>query len=188
MRTVALAALLALLPLMAVAQQDRNGSAHNHITEPVDSAESIPKETGQDAFAAIQEIISLLEADPDTNWTQVDIAPLRDHLVDMNRVVLWSMATAEPVEGGARFVVTGEGGLVKAVRTMTTAHAHTMAGSSDWNYEVAEHPEGAIVTVTGQGDAAATKIRALGFYGIMARGMHHQPHHLAIARGESPHE
>jgi hypothetical protein len=28
------------------------------------------------------------------------------------------------------------------------------------------------------------RIRALGFFGCMTRGGHHQPHHLAIARGD----
>ena len=30
-------------------------------------------------------------------------------------------------------------------------------------------------------------ITALGFIGVMTRGMHHQDHHLMIARGEHPH-
>jgi hypothetical protein len=32
------------------------------------------------------------------------------------------------------------------------------------------------------------KLRGLGFIGVLAHGMHHQAHHLMIARGESPHE
>ena len=28
---------------------------------------------------------------------------------------------------------------------------------------------------------------ALGFIGVMTRGMHHQEHHLMIARGQHPH-
>jgi hypothetical protein len=32
------------------------------------------------------------------------------------------------------------------------------------------------------------KLHGLGFLGVMTRGMHHQEHHLMIARGEHPHE
>jgi hypothetical protein len=31
-----------------------------------------------------------------------------------------------------------------------------------------------------------TKLKALGFMGIMVQGGHHQPHHLMIAKGEFP--
>jgi hypothetical protein len=31
------------------------------------------------------------------------------------------------------------------------------------------------------------KLRGLGFLGVMTSGMHHQMHHLMIARGENPH-
>ena len=47
-----------------------------------------PTEAGQGAFAAIQEIVAILEADPDTDWSKVDIDALRQHLVDMNAVTL----------------------------------------------------------------------------------------------------
>jgi hypothetical protein len=33
-----------------------------------------------------------------------------------------------------------------------------------------------------------TKIRALGFIGVMTRGMHHQHHHMMLAKGLDPHQ
>ena len=33
----------------------------------------------------------------------------------------------------------------------------------------------------------STQIRALGFFGLLATGAHHQAHHLAIARGGGAH-
>jgi hypothetical protein len=36
-------------------------------------------------------------------------------------------------------------------------------------------------------DKDAAKLRGLGFFGVLALGMHHQAHHLMIARGQSPH-
>jgi hypothetical protein len=34
---------------------------------------------------------------------------------------------------------------------------------------------------------ASAKLRALGFIGVLTLGMHHQMHHLMIAKGENPH-
>lgn len=54
----------------------------------------LPRETGQSAFAAIQEIVAMLEADPKTDWSKVDIEALRQHLIDMNNVTLGAVVTA----------------------------------------------------------------------------------------------
>jgi hypothetical protein len=42
-----------------------------------------------------------------------------------------------------------------------------------------------IVTVANPADIP--KLRGLGFFGVMALGMHHQAHHLMIATGRAPH-
>jgi hypothetical protein len=47
-----------------------------------------PNMPGQDAFGAIQEIVAILEADSNTDWSKVDITALREHLIDMNEVTL----------------------------------------------------------------------------------------------------
>ena len=73
-----------------------------------------PGEVGQGAFAAIQEIVGLLEADPSTDWSKVDIEALRRHLIDMGNVTLRADVKAEPVDGGMRFTVSGAGA-VKAL-------------------------------------------------------------------------
>ena len=51
----------------------------------------------------------ILEADPKTDWSKVDIEALRRHLIDMNNVTLYADVRSEPVEGGMRFTVTGAG-------------------------------------------------------------------------------
>ncbi len=40
------------------------------------------------AFGAVQEIVEILEADPATDWSKVDIDALRQHLIDMDNVTL----------------------------------------------------------------------------------------------------
>ena len=44
----------------------------------------LPVEAGQAAFAALAEIVAILNADPKTDWTKVNLSDLRDHLIDMN--------------------------------------------------------------------------------------------------------
>ena len=45
-----------------------------------------PTMPGQDAFGAIQEIVQILDADPKTDWSKVDLDALRQHLIDMNEI------------------------------------------------------------------------------------------------------
>ncbi len=151
------------------------------------SGQAQPTEPGQSAFAAIQEILALLEADPRTDWSKVDIEALRRHLVDMSNVTLASDVAVEPVERGARYTITGTGAVRESIRRMVTAHAATMSGKDGWNFIAAEHPDGAVLIVTVDDPRNLPKLRALGFIGVMTRGMHHQEHHLMIARGQSPH-
>src|SRR6266849_1349046 len=55
---------------------------------------------GQDAFGAMAEVVRILEADPATDWSKVDMERLRQHLIDMNEVVLRASVKATPVPGG----------------------------------------------------------------------------------------
>ena len=141
-------------------------------------------EGGQAAFAAIQEIVSALMADPVTDWSEVDIEALRRHLIDMDNVTLRARVTAEKIDGGARFLVTSDNpSVIASIRRMTVAHAATMNGVEGWTLDATEIPDGAALVATGD----SLKIRALGYIGLMTVGMHHQSHHLALARGLRPH-
>ncbi len=141
---------------------------------------------GQGAFAAIQEIVEILVADPKTDWSKVNIDALRQHLVDMNNVTLAANVKNEPIEGGMRFDVTGEGRVRDSIRRMTTAHAAAMNGVDGWKFEAAIIEGGASLTVRPPAKDI-DKLHGLGFFGVLTLGMHHQMHHLMIARGENPH-
>ena len=145
-----------------------------------------PSQIGQSAFAAIEEIVALLEADPATDWSKVDIDALRRHLVDMDNVTLHAEVRNEPVDGGVRFVVTSGGEVGDSIRRMVTAHAAMMNGVDGWSYAARATADGADLTVVVPPKDQA-KLRGLGFFGIMTRGMHHPMHHLMISRGENPH-
>ncbi len=188
----ALAMLVLSVPASALAQSAHDHSAmqgtgrmvHNAATPQ--SAPRAPVQGGQSAFAAIQEIVAILQADPATDWSKVDIEALRQHLIDMNNVTLQAEVTREPAEGGQRFVVTGSGPVRESIRRMVMAHAATMNGVNGWRFEAAENAGGATLTVYAPASDAA-KLNALGFIGVMTSGMHHQAHHLMIARGGHPH-
>ncbi|WP_280955336.1 hypothetical protein [Cohaesibacter haloalkalitolerans] len=43
------------------------------------------------------------------------------------------------------------------------------------------------MTITTSNKTELEKIKALGFYGVMTIGAHHQMHHLMMATGINPH-
>jgi hypothetical protein len=142
-----------------------------------------PTEPGQAAFGAIQEIVEMLQADPATNWSKVDIDALRQHLIDMDEVTMRADAQKTPTENGLRIAVTGGGRTLEAIQRMLPAHAHDINGLYGWTVQAKAIPSGEELTITAGNAADAQKIRGLGFMGIMVLGTH-QMHHLAKAKGE----
>ena len=175
--------LAVLCPACACAQSSNH---HHNAPTPRAHATVEPHEPGQGAFAAIQEIVGILEADPRTDWSKVDIGALRQHLMDMDSVTLHAQVESTSIDGGVRFTVTGEGPVRQSVQRMVMAHAAVMNGVGGWKMTAAETQTGATLSVTTPA-RDARKLQALGFFGVMARGMHHQAHHLMIARGDHPH-
>jgi hypothetical protein len=182
MRYLLVAAALLVVPVALSAQHVRHEGHDMSGMGPGSAA--IPKESGQSAFGAITEVVEMLEADPGTDWSKVDIGALRAHLVDMDNVVLRARVTASAVPQGMRFEVAGDGAVRDAIRRMATSHAAMTNGQAGQKVTIAEIPHGVLMTVTSGDAAAATKIRALGFFGEMAGGAHHQLHHLMMAKGE----
>lgn len=144
-------------------------------------------EAGQSAFAAIAEIVALLESDPATDWSKVDVQALRDHLADMDRVTLNTRVEMEPAAGGAVIVVKGDGETALATQRMMLAHAPFLAAATGFTVKAQATADGATWRVVSARPADQARIRALGFYGLLAVGAHHQPHHLALARGAPVH-
>lgn len=165
--------------------QHTPGMSHEGHAGSTDAGRGALTEGGQSAFAAIQEIVAQLMADPKTDWSRVDIEALRQHLIDMDNVTLRARVHVEDIEGGARFEATSEdANVTRSIRAMVPAHAATMDGVEGWTMQASEIPGGAALVVTG---SDPDHIRALGFIGVMAVGMHHQAHHLALAAGQDPH-
>jgi hypothetical protein len=144
---------------------------------------------GQDAFGAIQEIVRILEADPKTDWSKVNLEALRQHLIDMSEVTLKADAVTKPIDGGIEVTVTGTGRTVEAIQRMVTAQAHQVDQMrlNGWSAKTEPLPNGVLLTVTSSDPQQVQHIRGLGFVGIMVSGSHHQVHHLAVAKGEFVH-
>jgi hypothetical protein len=126
--------------------------------------------------------VAILENDPKTDWSKVNIEGLRQHLIDMDNLALRSEVTSTAVPNGMKYSVSGTGDTVQSIKRMIKAHAVTMDGINDWHFRADETPNGANLTVTVPA-ADQKKLNGLGFIGVMARGMHHQQHHLALASG-----
>src|SRR6266508_1558745 len=149
---------------------------------------SAPTMPGQDAFGAIAEIVRILEADPATDWSKVDIERLRQHLIDMNEVVLRSAVTQAPVAGGVALDVTGTGRTEQAIRAMVVPHAVELDRMPEWSVRTEPITGGVrliVVTRKQEDPKILARIRGLGFAGLITEGAHHQPHHLAMAKGEA---
>jgi hypothetical protein len=145
-----------------------------------------PAMPGQDAFGAIAEIVQILEADPATDWSKVDIERLRQHLIDMNEVVLHSVVKQTPVAGGLTMDVTGSGRTEQAIRAMVIPHAAELDRMPEWSAKTETIPGGVRLTVLAKRPDDAklvARTRGLGFAGLITEGAHHQAHHLAMAKG-----
>jgi hypothetical protein len=147
-----------------------------------------PTLPGQDAFGAIQEVVRILDADPKTDWSKVDLEALRQHLIDMNEVTLKADADAKPTDGGLEVTITGAGRTLVAIQRMIPAYAQHINGFKGWTAKAASLPNGELLTVTATDPKEIQHIRGLGFIGLLVSGSMHQPHHLAMAKGEFDHE
>jgi len=196
MKHLLIVGLVALLPNLATAQETHTGMDHEAMMKGTGMAQgemmatgmqmNPATEAGQSAFAAIEEIVLALVADPNTDWSKVNIPALREHLVDMELVFTDAEVQTTEVENGFQFAVTGTGKTIGSIQRMAIAHSGVMNGTGDWTFSPEKTEPGVVLTVTTTADDM-DKLRAIGFFGIMAMGMHHQDHHWMMATGSNPH-
>lgn len=150
--------------------------------------QTIPNEFGEAGFAAIAEIVSMLSADPKTDWSKININGLRDHLVLMNSLVTGAVVRESVSLNGFRFEVTGgQTSILAAIRQMVPAHAMELDKMEEFTASTESIDGGVALMITGNTDLSRAKIKGLGFFGLMATGSHHQMHHLAMALGQGHH-
>ena len=93
-RSVAFSLALSIQSAAAQSDMPAMDSSTHHGAMTAAQAGATPTLPGQDAFGAIQEILRILEADPGTDWSRVNIDALREHLIDMNEVTLHADAAS----------------------------------------------------------------------------------------------
>jgi hypothetical protein len=166
----------------------QQGAMHEMHMQQMQQRAGVPRMPGQDAFGAIAEIVQMLDADPNTDWTKVNLERLRQHLIDMNEVVLRAQVTQTPVPGGLAMDITGTGRTEQAIRAMVVPHAAELDRLPSLAAKTEQIPGGVRLTVTAKtpaDDKAIARLRGLGFAGLLTVGAHHAPHHLAMAKGEA---
>jgi len=175
----------------AVAQttHSSHGEGMDHATQSQDRPlqNTILTEPGQGAFAALSEVVRVLEADPNTDWGQVDLAGLRAHLVDMDRLVSDTIVEETELPDGLSAMATGDADTLATIRRMVPAHAAQLAQDDRWSVEVVDAENGVELRVTSNDPTVVARIKGLGFFGLMASQDHHREHHMMMARGEDTH-
>jgi hypothetical protein len=181
-RYVAIAMLAIVHPARA---QDHATMDHSKMKGMGDTL--MPTLPGQDAYGAISEVVRLLQKDPATDWSKVDIEALRQHLIDMNAVTLRSSVRQTRVPGGLQMIVTGDPSIQDAIRRMTTSHGSALrtAGLVAVSTPVEGGARFTVTVADPTNEAMLAQVRGLGFAGLMTLGNHHAMHHLAIARGQA---
>jgi len=146
-------------------------------------------EAGNDAFGTIQEVITQLNDDPSTDWNRVDLEALRQHLRDMNDMTLnVEVHSQQAIENGMVAVVEAiTPRAAEALARVSQAHPAQLQKETGWSMKVTQDGNVFTFTATTDKPQEVDKIRGLGYIGLLAAGPHHQPHHWAMATGNSPH-
>ena len=198
MRAVAIAALSVLLggTAWSIAQMNHGDTEHtahargmvgSSVVEPNSGGTANLAEPGQGAFAALSEAVRVLEDDPTTDWSKVDLSGLRDHLRDMDRLVSDAVVTEREMSDGLNMAITGDADTIGTVRRMVPAHAAELAKDDRWSVEATVTARGATMSVSSDDPAVVRRIKGMGFFGLMASQDHHREHHMMVARGEAAH-
>jgi len=153
-------------------------------------AESPLTAPGNAVFGAVQEVIATLDADPATDWSQVDIERLREHLVDMNRVAIdVKVVSAKKLADGLQVQVEPVNAAAHAsLQRVLAAHPPMLHRETGWRVRVDSLGQDFRLTVTTTNPAEVAKIQGLGYFGLLAYGAHHRRHHWMIATGQHPHQ
>lgn len=159
------------------------------LAQPSGHSSSTPlHKPGQPIFGTVQEAIRALEADSTTDWSQVNIERLRQHLIDMHNVALHvRVLETQDIEGGVRLTVRPTSDSARAsLKRVLAAHPTMLKREAGWHMDVSWQGGKTVLRATDPSGEVAQKIRALGYIGLLAYGAHHQRHHWMLVRGQMP--
>lgn len=179
-------ALVAITSLSLLAAEKLSGHTPDMNHSAVVNSDTQLGEGGQATFAALIEIVAKLEQDAKTDWGAVDLDSLREHLLDMNHLVLDTVATKSLIrDTQIQFEIRGTAVSIPSIHRMVPAHSKFIRQSRGWTIESVLNDDGAMLTITVEDKATMNRINALGFYGFMSLDSHHQSHHYQIAIGKT---
>lgn len=140
-------------------------------------------ESGNDVFGAIQQVIKQLEQNPNTDWSQVDLEALRQHLLDMKAFTEEvEVLSQTPIDQGIEIHVKPQSEqAVKALTNVLSKHPSMLKSEMGWNMSAIQKDDQWVITCTTEKASEVDKIRGLGYIGLLAAGAHHQLHHWMIA-------
>ncbi len=145
-----------------------------------------PLEFGSDILAAMQEMVMMLEGKPDTDWDKFNLERLYTHLVDMKELSGNTAISTRQLDDGLEASLSGPPRTMTALKRVIPEQAITLGRIHGWDSAVTVKPNRVVLTVTSIHPSEVKHIKGLGFMGLMATGTgHHQPFHLALARGET---
>ena len=178
-----------LLLSSSVSYAENSHSGMDHNNHNMHQSSATLTEAGNDAFGTIQEVINKLNADPNTDWSKVNIEALRQHLLDMNDMTLHvEVVSQTSINNGLQAIITPTTKRAEtALDRVFKAHPGQLQRETGWTMKVTKSAKRYTLTITTTKPSDVNKIRGLGYIGLMAYGNHHQPHHWAMATGNNPH-
>lgn len=174
---------------VTVPAQAQHHETHSSQGEADAPNSAVLQAAGQSVFGAVQEAIRTLEADSTTDWSEVDVDRLRQHLLDMHHVAMHvTVERKTSIEDGVRIRVrpTQEAARAALSRVLD-AHPTMLKQETGWTMTVTEDEDAYVLRVTTDTPSERDKIRALGYMGLLAYGRHHQRHHWTLVQGARPH-
>lgn len=145
--------------------------------------------SGNDIFDAIQEVVEKLEADPNTDWSKVDLEGLRQHLIDMKAFTEEvDVLSKEDIENGVKIIIKSQTERAEnALTNFSKMHPRMLKMEKDWDMQMESDSETWTIVCTTSKPEEVVKLRALGYIGLVVEGAHHQLHHWMMATGKMKH-
>lgn len=143
-------------------------------------------EPGNDIFGTIQEVVQKMEANPDTDWSEVNLEALRQHLLDMKAFTEEvEVLTKSHIAKGIEITVRPQSErAVQALKKLFSMHPDMIQKEKGWDMNAKQDDDNWIISCTTDDKTEVEKVRALGYIGLLAEGVHHQLHHWMIATGK----
>jgi hypothetical protein len=170
-------------------QQAKNLNTRNTGMMSMQSKNKMPLVSpGNEVFGAIQEAIDSLNADPNTDWSKVNIEALRQHLIDMYEFTMKvTVINQKPLSNGNQVTVQPDNPRAKiALDHVLAMHPRMLKKEAGWDMSYHKNGDLYVIKVTTHKPKEVKKIQALGYIGILAYGTHHQRHHWMIVHGNNP--